>query len=613
MRRLIKVLIFGLIFILISIFAIFLLTPQVYINKVNYIEVVDEDNNSLYSLINESLSTYTPLEEISDEFKKTIVTIEDKRFYSHNGLDYSRITKSLIENIKHNKITQGASTITQQLARIAYLDNSKTYQRKIKEALIAKKIEEQYSKEEILEMYINNCYFAHNLYGISSAASYYFNKTPKELTYQESAILVGIINAPNIYAPDIDLSASKEKLKQILYLLYQNKVIDIETYYQELNKEIKLSLVNNENTNLLYYQNAINKELEGLNLYKKEYIRQGLKIESSLDLDVYHKVDTIVKKYQKTSKNDEIAIVVMKPYSNEVLCLIGGFDYINSPYNRALESKRQIGSTIKPFIYYLGLTKGMTPLTKFESKETTFNIEGIGEYTPKNATGHYANRKITMVEALGLSDNIYALKTTLLIGSSNIERLFNQFGINITNCNPTIGLGSISLSPLELTSLYNCLASEGTFYKPSFTKKITLQDGTILKNNHSKSKKILNTHETILMNYLLQSPFDDALTSYTIPSLMNYQPNIKFAAKTGSTNSTNWVIGFNKYYTIGVYVGNDDNKDLTNKTLAKNLFKDIANSLCENYVDTYYEVDSKMKPFTLYNNLNNKKSRVYYY
>ena len=162
MRRLVKVLIFGLIFILISIFAIFLLTPQVYINKVNYIEVVDEDNNSLYSLINESLSTYTPLEEISDEFKKTIVTIEDKRFYSHNGLDYSRITKSLIENIKHNKITQGASTITQQLARIAYLDNSKTYQRKIKEALIAKKIEEQYSKEEILEMYINNSYFAHN-------------------------------------------------------------------------------------------------------------------------------------------------------------------------------------------------------------------------------------------------------------------------------------------------------------------------------------------------------------------------------------------------------------------------------------------------------------------
>ena len=115
------------------------------------------------------------------------------------------------------------------------------------------------------------------------------------------------------------------------------------------------------------------------------------------------------------------------------------------------------------------------------------------------------------------------------------------------------------------------------------------------------------------MNYLLQAPFDDALTSYTIPSLMNYQPNIKFAAKTGSTNSTNWVMGFNKYYTIGVYVGNDDNKDLTNKTLAKNLFKDIANSLCENYVDTYYEVDSKMKPFTLYNNLNNKKSRVYYY
>ncbi|MBE6132577.1 MAG: penicillin-binding protein [Erysipelotrichaceae bacterium] len=613
MRRFVKTLIFIIIFILIVLLSIFMLTPQVYINKVNYIEVVDEEDNSLYSLINSSLSSYVPLEEISDEFKKTIVTIEDKRFYSHNGLDYSRITKSLIENIKNNKITQGASTITQQLARIAYLDNSKTYERKIKEALIAKKIEEDYSKDQILEMYINNCYFAHNLYGVSSAASYYFNKLPKDLNYQESALLVGIINAPNLYAPDIDYHSSINKLKQILYLLYENKVIDVETYYQELNRELHLSLKSETNSNILYYQDAINRQLEELNLNKKEYLRQGLKIKSSFDITIHNKINDIVKKHQKTAKNDEIAVVIMKPYSSDVLSLIGGFDFKVSPFNRAIESKRQIGSTIKPFIYYLGLNKGMTPLSKFTSEETTFNIEGIGEYSPKNASGHYANRKITMVEALGLSDNIYALKTTLLVGSKNVEALFNQFGFKLENVNPTIGLGSISLSPLELTSLYNCLASEGTYYKPNFIKQVHLQDGTLLINNHYKSKKILNSYQTILINYLLQAPFDNALTSYTLPSLINYQTDIKFGAKTGSTNSTNWVMGFNKYYTIGVYVGNDNNEVLSSKSLAKILFKEIANSLCENYLDTYYQVDSKMKPFTLYNSLNNKKSRVYYY
>lgn len=613
-RKIIKGLIFVTILVFVGYFFVLILFPEVYLNHLYQVMIYDHENNIAYSLIQSTITDYTKIDEVSDEFKTTLVTIEDKRFYSHNGLDYSRIFKSLITNAKNNEITQGGSTITQQLARISYLDNSKTYTRKIKEALYAKKIEEKYTKDQILEMYINNCYFAHNLYGVRSASEYYFNKLPSKLNYSESALLVGIINAPNIYAPDIDYEKSIQKQQQILQTLYENKVFDTKTYYIELNRPINLTLNSNYiDSNLMYYHEGITNQLKQLNLNKKKYLRQGLMIKSCFDREVYNKVNKIVKKYQNSSKNDEIAVVVMKPYSSEVLTLIGGFDYNKSQYNRALYSKRQIGSTIKPFLYYLGLEEGMTPLTKFTSEPTAFNIEGIGMYSPKNAGDNYAKRKINMVEAISLSDNIYAMKTTLMIGSSKVQNLLSNFGIECGIVNPTIGLGSISLTPLELTSLYNCLASEGTYYSPSFIKQINLSDSTLLKKVPEKKKKILNSKNTIIINHLLKSPFDTALSSYTYPSLGNYQTNNTFGGKTGSTDSTNWVVGFNPKYTIGVYVGSDDNQNIHDTKLARKMFQEIANSLTEHQKDVYYQTPDSLKSFTLYNSLINKKSKVYYY
>ena len=252
-------------------------------------------------------------------------------------------------------------------------------------------------------------------------------------------------------------------------------------------------------------------------------------------------------------------------------------------------------------------------MSLFTSEETNFYIDGIGNYSPKNASGYYANRKINMVEALSVSDNIYAIKTTLLIGSSNLGKLLKNYSLNIEEVNPTIGLGSISLTPLELTSLYNSLASEGLYYPPKFVNQVSLYDNTILAKCNNSSKRILNQKNTLIINHLLKSPFDEALKSYAYPSLYGYAPEITFGAKTGSTDSTSWVVGFNPYYTIGVYIGNDDNLNLSSKNLAKKIFKDLANSLCENYLDKYYEVREDMSPFTLYNNINDKKSKVYYY
>lgn len=613
MKKFFRFLLFLLIFLLSGYGLVLAFFPAVHLNRLYQVAITDHQGNELYSLIRSNLSDYVAIDEISEAFKKTVVTIEDKRFYSHNGLDYTRIAKSFWENFRQNEIVQGGSTITQQVARMAYLDNSKSYTRKIKEALYAKKIEEKYTKDQILEMYVNNCYFAHNLYGVSAASDYYFGKTPDQLNYAESALLVGVINAPNLYAPDIDYSASIEKQRQILYTLYQNGVLTVQEYYDEMNRKLEFSYQTDaDRINLGYYQEAIENQLKEMNLWTESYLRQGIQVESNLDMEVYEIVNGIVNEYRGQVRDDQIAVVVMKPYSGEVLTLIGGFDYRESPYNRALYSKRQIGSTIKPFLYYLGLKKGMTPLSQFVSEETTFNIEGIGSYSPKNASGNYAGRKINMVEAIALSDNIYAVKTTLLVGSSSLAQLLTRFGVECDNVNPTIGLGSISLTPLELTSLYNCLASEGTYYPPSFLKKVRLSDQTLLGTSKKASKKVLDHKETILINHLLKAPFDSALASYTYPSLGNYRTTHTFAAKTGSTETTNWVIGYNPYFTIGVYVGNDENQPLYSTRLARTVFQNIADRLCEKKEDIFYEVDSSFQSFRFYNRLSDQTSNIYY-
>lgn len=611
-KKIIKIgsLIFILIILIFSLIINFY--PLQTLDHLNQIEVNSLDEKIAYSLINNSFSSYVKLDEISPCFIQTLINTEDKKFYNHNGFDYKRIIKSTYENIKNRKITQGGSTISQQLSRIAYLNNEKSFNRKFKESIITTIIEKKYSKKQILEMYINNCYFAHNIYGLEGASKYYFGKEPIDLDYSESSLLVGIINAPNLYAPDINYQKSIKKQQEILFQLYKNNIITIDTYYEEISKKIKLNC-NEKNVpyNLIYYHQGIKNQIEKNKLNTNKFLKKGLKIDSYLEIEVYKKIEKILKNYQIDNINDQISIVIMKPYTNHVVALYGGNSFLQSSYNRAIFSKRQIGSTIKPFIYYLALKNNLTPLTKFTSEETSFNLENGVIYSPKNASNSYANRKINMVEAISLSDNIYAIKTLLFIGSDSLSNLFNKFNLSINNLNLTSALGSFSLTPLELTSIYNCLASEGIYYSPSFIKKITLSDNSFVYQDSNKGKRILDKKETQQINHLLKSPFDKSFISYTSPSLINYQPNITFSAKTGSTYSSSWVMGYNKYYTIGIYVGNDENNSLRDSKLSKKLFLDISNSLTQGKNENFYEISSSLKPVRFIG-FNNYESKEYY-
>ena len=592
-----------------TLFLSFLLSKNVYINQPNYIELKNTEEETIETFNHNYKGGYVELKDVSQCFIKTLITTEDKNFYSHNGFDYKRIIKSLFDNMMTSSLSQGASTITQQLAKNLYLTNEKTWDRKIQEAFLTIKIENKYSKDYILELYINNVYFAHNLYGLKAATNYYFHKEPSELNYQESCLLVGVINGPNLYSPFIDLSASNKKQKNIAYNLFLNDVISASEYYSILVNKSKLygSFEDNDYINNYYYQ-GITRELKKRKLYNENDTEQGLIVETYLDENIQNSINKIINNYQI---DDEISVVVMKPYTSEVLSLFGGKNYLNSEYNRALDSDRQIGSTIKPFIYYLGLCSGLNPLSKFHSKPTTFLFEDGSTYSPKNSNDIYANRDISMIEAMAMSDNIYAVKTSLLVGTEQIKNLLNSLGANISNPTLAISLGGIELTPLELTAMYNTFASEGKYYSPSFIKKVSNPNGVIKYENKKQGDLILKYEECLMINHMLKSPFDKGLITYSTPTMISYQTKNTFACKTGTTSSSSWTVGFNKEYTILVYIGSDDNKVLTDYSLSKKIWKDIANTLTINEKDSFFDYPSNLSKFKFHNSIYSTYSYEY--
>lgn len=581
--------------------------PNVYINHPNFIQINDVNKEKQFTFIHDQIGDYVYLDQVSPAFISTLIQIEDKRFYSHHGFDYLRIGKSLFEDLKSQDLSQGGSTITQQLARTIYLNNSKSFFRKINEAYIAKKIENKYSKKTILELYINSVYFAHNLYGINQASHYYFNKSPDQLTYQDACILVGIINAPNIYSPFINYELCIEKMNDIAYNLYTNNIINVEEYYKIISTNPNLYGQKEQTpSSLNYYYQGIKRELISNGIDIDNNFSEGLIIDSYLDINIQERLTKIISSYKT---KDEIAAVVLKPNSNKILALVGGKDYQSSQFNRALDAKRPIGSTIKPFIYYLGLTNGLTPLSEFTSRPTKFVLEDGTTYSPKNATDTYAYRKINMVEALSLSDNIYAVKATLFVGSENVAKLLERFNVDISDTNLTISLGNVDMSPLKLASLYNCLASEGTYYQPHFISSIKKHSGEVVYQNTNNGKKMLKSKETIMLNYMLQSPFDNAFSTYATPTMKNYQVNIPFCVKTGTTYSSSYTVGFNKDYTILIYVGSDENDALSDGTISKKIFRDLVNSLPEN--GSFYGIPHDTKTIKFHNSLYNTYSKTY--
>lgn len=594
MKKATKFIISLLIIIILFVTSLTLILPYPILNKSNYIEIYDINNNLIYSEVYKNESQYTPLKSLNTYTYQSFVAIEDKNFYNHGGFDILRNIKAFFINLFSLSIKQGASTITQQYARNTLLTNKRNLSRKIKEAFYTIQIEREYTKDQILEGYLNSLYFGHGLNGIHNASKYYFNKFPSDLTLAESAILAAICNAPSLYSPKTNETGLKKRQELVLYQMLIQDYINPNEYQDAIKEKINYTFTEQESTNFNYYKDAVITELNNLNLYTKENLNKGLKIYTTNDINITNSINDLLQKYIPSNQNNQTSIVILQPFTNNILYMTGGFNYDSSNFNRAIYSARQIGSTIKPLLYSLALENGFTPNTLLTSEPTTFNIEGIGEYSPKNPNDKYAYDKIDMIQAIALSDNIYALKTLLLLGSENLVRLLNNFDIESLESLPSIALGTTSTSLLKLTTIYNTFASLGEYYKPYFISKVTdMKDNTIYSSK-KQHLTLLDKNNTLILNQMLTSTFDSSLSSYLSATLANYKTNNTWAAKSGTTNSDSYVLGFNPNYTIGIWSGTDDNSTFYNSTLSKQLFKEIANILGSS-TNSWYNITHKLK------------------
>lgn len=561
------------------------------LDKTNYLEIYDRNNKLIYSEIKGKQTKYITYSNINKNILTCFINVEDKHFNQHQGFDYLRIMKALLNNISEGDLkNEGASSISQQLARTLFLDNSKSLERKLKEAFYTIKLENNYSKEDIIEIYLNNVFFGGNLYGIEAASLYYFDKSSKELSLNEAAFLAGIINSPNTYYYDETNVKAIDRKNVVLSILLDNNVINLIEYNTLLEEKINITRTQKQEiSNMNYYRDSVLTELKSLGYNVNKLLSEGLKVYTYFDSDIYEKSERIINKYHEELEDLELSLMIMESDSPSVVSIYGGKDYLNSSYNRALNSKRQIGSTIKPLLYYLALLNDFTPLTKLRSEKTIFNIKGYGNYAPSNFGDLYPNRKITMLEAIATSDNIYAVKTMLYLGSEKLNYLLSYF-CDVNKPLPSLALGVSEMTLYELTNMYHTFASLGKKYQPSFISEIDNFEGkTLYKNSKSNNKILSHDHLVVLASSLL-APYDKNAYKNIKPTMLSYPTKYRYATKTGSTKSDNYVIGYNPHYVISVWSGSDEGKEIVNSNISKKIFQDLANELANTYEEKWYKI-----------------------
>ena len=572
--------------------------PKLPITGANGYHLYDINENIYTASSNKNVS----LDDISDYLINATISTEDKNFYKHQGFDYLRILKAMFVNIKSGENLQGASTITQQFAKNLFLEFDKTWDRKIKEAWITIRLEAHYSKDDILEGYLNTINYG-GIFGIENASKYYFNKRAKDLNLAEASILAGIPKNPSRYSPLIDEENAKSRQKIILDSMVKNGYITEfqadEAYNTKLNYE---KSENSDNLKMMmYYQDAVLDELKSIKTIPSSFLDTGgLKIYTNLDLGAQKALEDSAN---KNITNDEIQMagVIMDPKTGKVLALSGGRDYNKSQYNRATMAKRQVGSTIKPFLYYSALENGFTPSTTFTSEKTTFSFSGNKTYTPKNYNDEYANGPISLAAAISYSDNIYAVKTHLFLGDEALPDILRRVGINEKlNTLPSLALGAEEINMMDMMAAYGALANEGYKVKPYFISKVTDMEGNILYEYKPNLENVLNKNTVYILNELLTTTYASEFKDYNVPTCLSIAPKMthKYAIKSGTTNTDNLIFGYNKDLVVGIWTGYDDNKEVSSKDSSnlKNTWVDIMEKCLEGKTDeeTWYETPSNV-------------------
>ena len=622
-KKISKIITFLIIIFMFSYFGIYFvasLTNKLDINTSNGYYLYNNENN----LINGTSDQWIKLENISNNLINATISIEDKNFYKHQGFDYLRIIKSIFINIKNRKKLQGASTITQQYARNLFLNFDKTWERKIKEAWLTIRLESQYSKKEILEGYLNTINYG-GVYGIENASYYYFNKSASELSLAEATILAGIPKSPNNYSPILNYDNSKKRQYLVLKSMVNNKYITED----EMNKAYNTNLTfygyleNNNLKTLRYFQDSVMSELDTLELPSSFLDTGGIKIYTTLDMNAQNILENAIND-NFTSEDMQLSSIIMDPNNGEILALTGGKDYSKSQYNRALYAKRQVGSTLKPFLYYSALENGFTESTTFTSEETTFVFSNNQTYSPANYNNKYGYKNITMAAAIAYSENIYAVKTHLFLGEETLVETLKRVGITSKiEAIPSLALGSEEITLKEMVNGYSTLASGGYKTKPHFIKKIEDSNNNILYEFKESKEQVLNSSLVYITNEMLTSTYNYNFIDYNYPTCYDIASKLtkKYSIKTGTTDTDHLIFGYNKDIVVGIWSGYDDNRDTPNSNgkQIKNIWVDIVENYLKEKDTSWYDLPNNVvgvlvDPISgeLANN-NTKRPTMFYY
>jgi 1A family penicillin-binding protein len=555
----------------------------------------------LYKIYGEEKRTIVPFSEISDNLKNAVLTAEDKNFYSHYGIDLGGTARSVIVNLKLKKLSQGGSTITQQLIRSTFLTRTKTIERKIREIILTMEIERKYSKEQIFEWYLNQVPFGSNAYGAEAASQTYFKKSAKDLSIEESCILASLIQMPTYLSPYGEHKDELlERKNRILRKMNEQGRISDEEYKIAIKVEI-IFAPNITEIKAPHFTLYVKKLLE--EKYSKTFLKEkGLKVYTSLDWEIQEIADQVVKngaeKNSKYYKAHNAALVAIHPITGEILAMKGCKDYFGelepegctAGKNCLFEPKvntaiygigRQPGSTFKPFAYATAFKNGYTDKTIIIDERTNFGKYGSGKnYIPRNYDGYFRG-PVTLRTALAQSLNVPAVKTLVYLAGIN-KTIKTAQDLGITTLNPPYGasivLGGWEVRLLEITSAYGVFAADGLKIPPVGILKIENNQGNIIFENKKTQQRVLGTKETRMLNSILS---DNRARAPMFGSNSNlYIKNYDVACKTGTTEEFKdaWTIGFSPSLVCGVWVGNNDGTVMSRKpavTIAGHIWKDF--------------------------------------
>lgn len=499
-----------------------------------------------------------PLKKISPEVKLAVLAIEDSHFYLHNGVNPNSIGRAFFANYQSGGVVQGASTVTMQLVRNIFLTKERAFDRKLAEVILTYRVEHTFSKDQILEMYLNTVYWGHNNYGIQTAAQSYFNKSASEINLAEAAVLAGLIQAPEEYSPFINYE--KTKARQAVVLDRMAKLGWITKKEAEAAKKEPLFVgkpTSWQPSKLPYVTDAVTAELNN-RFGEAAVFKGGMRVQTTVDFNFQRMAEETLKKAHEELKSrklekSQIALVAVDPRTHYIKAMVGGVDYKQSQLNRTIQSYRQPGSAFKPFVYYAAFATGKyNPFSVVLDTPVSYP-DGDRLYSPRNYGGGFMG-PMTIRDALIKSRNVPAVRIGRAVGMKNVVAAAHKVGVSSPLPAVTsLPLGAVGITPLEMANAYATFANNGLYAKPSMIVRVTDTSGNILLENIPRPQQVLDPWATASLTTVLKGVIEEGTgraAQLTRPA----------AGKTGTTSDERdvWFVGYVPQLSTAVWIGNDD-------------------------------------------------------